>query len=175
MQKELLLRGYDFNCIKISPIHNLYYNDKQYFTRCVPEILPIDFDHILRNLGDLKYINLIGKNIEDISFLQNINLENTIVLRLDGNCISNLDVLENIICSNLQRLDLDENNIKDFSPILKFKETLRTLYINKNPGDCSILLDHEFPKLELCKVPCISDYYLITKLRKKYNRIILLD
>ena len=85
----------------------------------------------IKNISGLIALNLIGKNLNDISILSQIpSLE---IISLNNNDINNLAVFKTL--KNLKKLSLKGNNINDYNQIeyLKYCPKLEYLKLKDNP------------------------------------------
>lgn len=113
----------------------------------------------LQDLTRLKHLNLSDNQISDISFLQDLRVEN---LYLSNNNISDISSLKEL--TSLQTLNLSDNIISDISA-LKGTEWLRSLGLSNNRiADYSFLSNLKFIKTLNLSDNTISDISFLQKM-----------
>ena len=87
------------------------------------------------NFPDLEELYMKKNKIIDISIFQKVHFPKLKKLFLNNNEIREINVFENNIFDNLEVLNLENNSIKNINYLekVKFKSTLKELYLSNNP------------------------------------------
>ncbi len=115
----------------------------------IREIIGKPEGNIIKNdVSDIKYLDLSGKGISDITPLSNFS--NLIVIDLRNNKINDLAPLNNL--TNLNRLYLSNNQISNLAPLSNLTN-LTTLYLNNNK------IEDLTPLSNLTNLKCLILFY----------------
>ena len=121
----------------------MYYFSNNNEIRYLKE-LTIDYNKILKLI-------LKGDGIENLKFLENINLMELKEIYLNNNKISDIEILKKVKFDKLEILNLGYNNISNISILeyVNFKE-LKELNLEYNKiSDIEVLKKVKFDKLEI--------------------------